>query len=70
MVSHFVGRQVTRNFPTVVLTDDHDVYQGDLWGDGGTASVNGQNKQGGYQEFVNTSCNPDLTTSVSMKKRI
>ena len=71
-----LGR-VTRNFPTVVLTDGHDVYQGDLWGDGGTASVNGQNKQGGYvhePEFVNmvertqTAANPDSTTSVSMKQ--
>lgn len=71
-----LGR-ITRNFPTVALTDDHDVYQGDLWGDGGTASVNGQNKQGGYvhePEFVNmvertqTAANPDPATGVSMKQ--
>jgi hypothetical protein len=39
----------------VVLVDDHDVYQGDLWGNGGTASRNGDNKSGGYvhePEFI------------------
>ncbi|MCB1121201.1 MAG: alkaline phosphatase D family protein [Verrucomicrobiae bacterium] len=44
-----LGR-ITRQVPTVVLVDDHDVYQGDLWGDGGTPSRNGQNKDGGYVE--------------------
>ncbi|MDA0346355.1 MAG: alkaline phosphatase D family protein [Verrucomicrobia bacterium] len=62
-----LGR-ITRVVPTVVLVDDHDVYQGDLWGDGGTASRNGQNKDGGYihaPEFVRmvertqTAANPE-----------
>ncbi len=73
-----LGR-LTRNFPTVVLTDDHDVYQGDLWGDGGTASVNGLNKEGGYvhePEFVRmvertqTAANPDPVVDVSMKQSL
>lgn len=73
-----LGR-LTRNFPTVALTDDHDVYQGDLWGDGGTASVNGLNKEGGYvhePEFVRmvertqTAANPDPTTDASMKQSL
>jgi alkaline phosphatase D len=49
-----LGR-LTRNIPTVVLVDDHDVYQGDLWGNGGTPIRDGDNKAGGYAhepEFV------------------
>ncbi len=69
-----LGR-LTRQFPTVVLTDDHDVYQGDLWGNGGAASVNGQNKEGGYvhePEFVRmvertqTGGNPDPAPGVKL----
>ena len=28
-------RNITANTPTIILTDDHDVYQGNLWGNGG-----------------------------------
>jgi len=73
-----LGR-LTRDFPTVALTDDHDVYQGDLWGDGGTASRNGLNKEGGYvhePQFVRmvertqTAANPDPAPGVSMKQSL
>lgn len=73
-----LGR-LTRNFPTVALTDDHDMYQGDLWGDGGTASINGQNKDGGYihePEFIRmvertqTAANPDAALGVSMRQSL
>jgi len=37
-----------KNRPTVGLVDDHDVYQGDLWGAGGVPSKDGNNKTGGY----------------------
>ena len=71
--------QVTRMVPTVVLTDDHDVYQGDLWGDGGSPSPEGSNKAGGYVHepaFVNlaqrtqTSHNPDAYDPTPVKQGI
>ena len=31
--------ELTRNLPTVTIPDDHDVYQGNLWGAGGRAGV-------------------------------
>lgn len=71
-----LGR-ITRDVPTVVLVDDHDVYQGDLWGDGGTPSRNGQNKEGGYihePEFVRmvertqTAANPEPSRREHIKQ--
>lgn len=62
-----IGR-LTRDIPTVVLVDDHDIYQGDLWGNGGTPTRDGNNKAGGYShepEFVHmvertqTGANPE-----------
>lgn len=32
-------RELTRNRPTVTIPDDHDVYQGNLWGAGGRRGV-------------------------------
>lgn len=29
------ARQIMRNTPTFILPDDHDVYQGNVWGEGG-----------------------------------
>ncbi|QDU69571.1 alkaline phosphatase D family protein [Engelhardtia mirabilis] len=46
-------RDLTRTRPTIVLPDDHDVYQGNLWGEGGIVAT--QQQAGGYQhpaEFV------------------
>lgn len=51
-------REAMRNAPTVVLPDDHDVLQGNLWGDGGMAMAKpplnnfNADKWGGYIEPV------------------
>ena len=51
--------ELTRRLPTVVVTDDHDVYHGNIWGNAGRREdVEGLSKQdrGGYvmpTEFVN-----------------
>jgi alkaline phosphatase D len=48
--------ELTRRTPTVVLVDDHDVYQPNVWGAGGVVTDDGYNL-GGYTErpeFVNT----------------
>lgn len=61
-------REMTRNTPTIVMVDDHDVYHGNLWGNGGRAAPEGDQNRGGYRctgEFINlvqrTQCshNPD-----------
>ncbi len=31
----YTFRDITKNQPTIILTDDHDVFQGNLWGNGG-----------------------------------
>jgi alkaline phosphatase D len=40
-------RGITRDIPTIVLVDDHDLYQGNLWGHGGAPANDGYNS-GGY----------------------
>ncbi|MFT4606176.1 MAG: alkaline phosphatase D, partial [Rhodothermales bacterium] len=51
--------ELTRNHPTVVIPDDHDVYHGNIWGAGGKAAVGPHipaSDNGGYimpPEFVN-----------------
>ncbi len=47
-------RHLTRERPTVCIPDDHDIYQGNLWGAGGRPAKN--QDDGGYvypPEFVN-----------------
>ncbi|NNE71376.1 MAG: twin-arginine translocation pathway signal protein [Rhodothermales bacterium] len=50
---------LTRNRPTVVIPDDHDVYHGNIWGSGGKAATGPfrpASDNGGYimpPEFVN-----------------
>jgi alkaline phosphatase D len=41
-------RDLTRAVPTVVLVDDHDVYQPNLWGNAGAPSPGGDPGRGGY----------------------
>lgn len=41
-------RELTANTPCVVLVDDHDVYQGNIWGHSGAPAPNGDFRQGGY----------------------
>lgn len=48
-------RELTRDRPSVSLPDDHDVYQGNVWGEGGEAR-HGTQEMGGYDmhaEWVN-----------------
>jgi phosphodiesterase/alkaline phosphatase D-like protein len=49
-------RDLTKDIPTVTMPDDHDVYQGNLWGEGGRATD--KDDKGGYvhpAEFVKMS---------------
>ena len=40
-------RHLTKEIPTVTIPDDHDVYQGNIWGQGGRKSP-GRDHHGGY----------------------
>jgi alkaline phosphatase D len=40
-------RDLTKDIPAVTMPDDHDVYQGNLWGEGGRKSP-GNDHHGGY----------------------
>lgn len=44
---------IIRNTPTIVIPDDHDIGQGNLWGDGGRKSINRDGNNGGYYMPVN-----------------
>jgi alkaline phosphatase D len=39
---------LTRRIPSVVMVDDHDVYQGNIWGHAGAPAPGGQQNKGGY----------------------
>ncbi|MGY6647487.1 alkaline phosphatase D family protein [Wenyingzhuangia sp. IMCC45574] len=39
---------VIKNTPTIVITDDHDIGQGNMWGDGGRKSPDRGGSYGGY----------------------
>ncbi|MBI1369724.1 MAG: twin-arginine translocation pathway signal protein [Planctomycetes bacterium] len=41
-------RELTRDRPSVAMPDDHDVYQGNIWGDDGRACT-GTQESGGYE---------------------
>lgn len=41
-------RDLVRDRPCVVLVDDHDVLQGNLWGDGGRRALDHKEQAGGY----------------------
>ena len=46
-------REAMRNAPTVCIPDDHDVFQGNIWGEGGAAMKDldkGASSKGGYRE--------------------
>ncbi|MFI4860522.1 MAG: discoidin domain-containing protein [Phycisphaerales bacterium JB063] len=48
-------RDITADIPTVTIPDDHDVYQGNIWGEGGRQAP-GADNTGGYvwpASFVN-----------------
>ena len=45
--------QAMKDRPTIVLPDDHDVFQGNIWGEGGkpmTKKKGGTSSNGGYRE--------------------
>lgn len=44
-------RDLMKDRPTVIITDDHDVYANDLWGDGGRI-MTGDRTEGGYPMHV------------------
>ncbi|WP_298369291.1 alkaline phosphatase D family protein [uncultured Lutibacter sp.] len=44
---------VIRNTPTIAIPDDHDVGQGNIWGDGGRKSETRDGNYGGYYMPVN-----------------
>ncbi len=51
---HWSFRTLTRERPTICIPDDHDVYQGNLWGAGGRPAK--RQDDGGYvhpPEFIN-----------------
>ncbi len=69
-------RELTRDRPSLSLPDDHDVYQGNLWGEGGEGRKTTQ-EAGGYDlpaEWVNvvhrtqTSHHPDPYDSTPGKR--
>jgi alkaline phosphatase D len=42
------ARDLTRDLPAIVQTDDHDVFQGNIWGHGGRRAPNRVQDDGGY----------------------
>jgi alkaline phosphatase D len=72
-------RDLTRNTPTIVLVDDHDMYHGNLWGNGGRAAPQRDQNRGGYRNtaaWVNivqrTQCghNPDAFDPATVDRGI
>lgn len=68
LIWHWSFGEVTRQFPAIVQTDDHDVWHPNLWGDGGRLMTEGWDAGGGFipsHYFINmvqrTMCghNPD-----------
>lgn len=48
--------ELMRDRPAVVIPDDHDVYQGNIWGNGGNPVTLAEHEAGGYvqhRDFVN-----------------
>ncbi len=46
-------REAMRDRPTICIPDDHDVFQGNIWGEGGAAmdvDAGGASSNGGYRE--------------------
>ncbi len=67
MLHGWTWRELTKDTPSVSLPDDHDVFQGNIWGEGGDKAA-GRQEADGYDfpgEWVNmvtraqTSHHPD-----------
>ena len=75
-------REAMRNAPTICIPDDHDVFQGNIWGEGGAPMQgieNGASSKGGYREparmvnVVHRTCtahHPDIFDSKPCKQDI
>ncbi|WP_266080623.1 alkaline phosphatase D family protein [Haladaptatus caseinilyticus] len=72
-------RDLVRDIPSVVLVDDHDVYQQNLWGEKGKQAPQNNARKGGYVgkgDFINlvqrTQCNhnPDPFDPTPVKRGI
>lgn len=42
------ARDLAKDIPTISIPDDHDIYQGNLWGEGGIATAD--QRTGGYEQ--------------------
>jgi hypothetical protein len=75
-------REAMRDRPTLCIPDDHDVFQGNIWGEGGapmTGIDKGASSKGGYREparmvnvvhRTNTSHHPDVFDPLPCKQGI
>lgn len=45
---HWAFGELTRNLPAIVQVDDHDMYQGNIWGQGGRPAPEDDQNRGGY----------------------
>ena len=72
-------RDLMKDRPSIILPDDHDVYQGNIWGNGGNQISMKEHSQGGYNmfaDFVNAvhrtqvSHHPDAHDPTPMKRNI
>lgn len=77
-------REVMRDAPTLCIPDDHDVFQGNIWGEGGAAmkidgADQGASSKGGYREparmvnvvhRTNASHHPDPYDNTPVKQGI
>ncbi len=73
-------REAMRDRPTVCIPDDHDVFQGNIWGEGGAKMTEGStSSKGGYREparmvnVVHITCaghHPDYFDPTPVKQNI
>jgi alkaline phosphatase D len=75
-------RQAMRDCPTICIADDHDVFQGNIWGEGGAPmdiDAGGASSNGGYREparmvnvvhKTNTAHHPDYYDPTPAKQGI
>ncbi len=72
-------RDLMKDRPSIILPDDHDVYQGNIWGNGGNQISMKDHDRGGYNmdaDFVNTvhrtqtSQHPDAFDPTPIKRNI
>lgn len=75
-------RDAMRDRPTLCIPDDHDVFQGNIWGEGGAPMkgiAKGASSKGGYREparmvnavhRTNTSHHPDIYDATPCKQDI